>query len=394
MMDITLYTTIGRDRDIAQVIADTFSQVLKKAELDSNGDNKRLLITFKDDTTMEFFINMEKSFIEEHLQSMINFYSQDTMEDKNLQEQILKQIAIFNCCIGCRFVPNDIEKRTNFIINSMFVVAQKLNGFLFMPDNCLYDGKGKMLISPAGKSEFTEYFPIANSDILDRDVEEKECDIERREKSIEKLKEKNIPFIPKLKSSIMEEEAILRKPDEIAKRLSALFGVCIFSEVMCSRHNIKDARKFYDMVDKIYHIKPYLSPEEKKYVESENPPEWVCIDKSWRYECCQVLLWALGYVDLPYPDKICDVEKIAKIMWTMDDIDELLKKSKPRRKKEILDEADLILRYDWACVEARIKKEEMPEGLNEGVVKERHYALNWLIGVNNRASWDNVTINT
>ena len=36
----------------------------------------------------------------------------------------------------------------------------------------------------------------------------------------------------------------------------------------------------------------------------------------------------------------------------------------------------------------------MPEGLNEGVVKERHYALNWLIGVNNRASWDNVTINT
>ena len=73
MMDITLYTTIGRDRDIAQVIADTFSQVLKKAELGSNGDNKRLLITFKDDTTMEFFINMEKSFIEEHLQSMINF---------------------------------------------------------------------------------------------------------------------------------------------------------------------------------------------------------------------------------------------------------------------------------------------------------------------------------
>ena len=40
MMDITLYTTIGRDRDIAQVIADTFSQVLKKAELGSNGDNK------------------------------------------------------------------------------------------------------------------------------------------------------------------------------------------------------------------------------------------------------------------------------------------------------------------------------------------------------------------
>ena len=114
----------------------------------------------------------------------------------------------------------------------------------------------------------------------------------------------------------------------------------------------------------------------------------------YRYECCQVLLWALGYVDLPYPDKVCNVEAIARIMWTMDDLTEIIKKSKPRSKKEILDEADLILRYDWACVEARIKKEEIPAGLNEGVIKERHYALNWLIGINNRASWDNVTINT
>ena len=171
---------------------------------------------------------MEKSFLEEHLQSMINFYSQNSMEDKKLQEQILKQIAIFNCCIGCRFVQNDIEKRTNFIINSMFIIAQKLNGLLFMPDNCLYNGKGKMLISPTGKSEFTEYFPIGNSDILDRDVEEKECDIERRERSIEKLKEKNIPFMPKLKSSIMEEEAVLRNPNEIDSTFSSSFWSMYF----------------------------------------------------------------------------------------------------------------------------------------------------------------------
>ena len=36
-MNITLYTVIGRNRDVAQVIADTFSQVVKKAELGSNG---------------------------------------------------------------------------------------------------------------------------------------------------------------------------------------------------------------------------------------------------------------------------------------------------------------------------------------------------------------------
>jgi hypothetical protein len=61
-----------------------------------------------------------------------------------------------------------------------------------------------------------------------------------------------------------------------------------------------------------------------------------------------------------------------------------------RTKKEILDQADLILRLNWACVSARVKNEQAPSGLNSSVVYERHYSLNWLIKFMNQ-EWDKVT---
>lgn len=64
-----------------------------------------------------------------------------------------------------------------------------------------------------------------------------------------------------------------------------------------------------------------------------------------------------------------------------------------RQLSEILDQTDFIYRYDWATVNARIKKLTAPAGLDAGVVMERHRALNWLIGYMNQ-DWDNVTTDT
>ncbi|WP_083821056.1 DUF4272 domain-containing protein [Acetonema longum] len=59
----------------------------------------------------------------------------------------------------------------------------------------------------------------------------------------------------------------------------------------------------------------------------------------------------------------------------------------------MLDQADLIYRYDWACVDARIKKKPAPGGLNDEVVVERHRALNWLVCYMDQ-EWDCVATNT
>ena len=97
-----------------------------------------------------------------------------------------------------------------------------------------------------------------------------------------------------------------------------------------------------------------------------------------KHRYCKILLWAAGVVDdLPYPSEIIDVPVLAAIFWQHKGIGGLLSKGFSRSQSEILDAADITLRYDWACVEARVHGKEAPASLNGDVVMERHYAFNW-----------------
>ena len=105
------------------------------------------------------------------------------------------------------------------------------------------------------------------------------------------------------------------------------------------------------------------------------------------------MLWALGYIEtLNYPDKVCDVPKAVGILRDISTKD-FITKAKLRDLSEILDQADLIYRYDWAVVNARLKKQDAPADIDGGIVLERHHALNWLIGYMNQ-EWDDVTTDT
>jgi hypothetical protein len=53
----------------------------------------------------------------------------------------------------------------------------------------------------------------------------------------------------------------------------------------------------------------------------------------------------------------------------------------------------LIYRYHWATTDARIKSQPAPVKLEGGVVQERHYVLNWLIGYLNQ-EWDDISTDT
>jgi Domain of unknown function (DUF4272) len=114
---------------------------------------------------------------------------------------------------------------------------------------------------------------------------------------------------------------------------------------------------------------------------------------SWRYEAYWLMLWSLGYVDtLKRPDSICDVPKAVSFLRE-NGRKEFIKKAKLRSQKEILDAADLIYRYHWATDDARINSKVAPAGLDAGVVMERHYALNWLIGYMGQ-EWDDISTDT
>lgn len=101
------------------------------------------------------------------------------------------------------------------------------------------------------------------------------------------------------------------------------------------------------------------------------------------------MLWVLGYIDkLDYPSGVCDVPKAFKILDEAGSYNDFFNKSKMKNVNEILDETDLIYRYNWACVNTRLKGQEAPSNLDSGVVKERHYAFNWL------QDWDDISTDT
>jgi hypothetical protein len=211
--------------------------------------------------------------------------------------------------------------------------------------------------------------------------------LERRAKSEALCRSKQIPIYKNPNSLFVDPESIvtLRTKDEIVDRAIALCYLELKSE-KADKKTMAEFEKKYNVISKLTAI-------EKKFAISENPTEQQMIDANWRAEGYHVLLWALGYIDsLKYPDEVCNVGDDVKHLFSRTE-KEFRDKAKVRSKPEILDQADLILRLDWACVNSRVNNQSVPGGLNKSVVYERHYALNWLIKYMDQ-DWDEVSTDT
>jgi hypothetical protein len=182
-----------------------------------------------------------------------------------------------------------------------------------------------------------------------------------------------------------EAETTLRAKDQVVNRALALCFIGLKSEGLSPERLAE--------IDQAYHITPHLSPAERAYVTAMHPTEQQRLNAIWRYESLHVLLWALGYIDaLDYPDKGCDVAYDVAIIHDLSAA-QFRQRAALRSKKEVLDQADLILRLDWACTEARLAKQPMPGNLSSDIIMERHHTLNWLITYGDQA-WDDVSTDT
>lgn len=394
--NITLYTVIGDPGRIAAAIQDKYKEMTQEIK----SENGNIALTLVDNTVINFAINHQQDkpdFIASHTAGMANYFASAETQLVELKESVLRQIRVFNCVTGITFEIDDNEDRTSYIINCIYAIANDVNGFLLYPNMQIYTKEGKLLFSIQGESQLTEFIPIGNSDLLDMNrPEEAPADTERRLRSIAQLKKKEIPYMEQLRSEALESEVCLRSREEMVKRAAALFAVAVYSEVILSENSDREKALFYfNKMNDLYGVKSYLTQKETAYIEDPEPEQRTCIQFVWRYECCGALLWAAGVVDdLSYPSEIIDVPVLAAIFWQHKGIQDLLSKGYSRPQTEILDAADLTLRYDWACVEARIHGKEAPAGLDGGIVVERHYAFNWIIGANENADWDDIQPNT
>lgn len=207
----------------------------------------------------------------------------------------------------------------------------------------------------------------------------------RKENSEELLCSLGVPTSKLLPVIETESEAKRRTPEEIAYRALALLVVAVKGEGI--------EQEFVEKISKYYDLQSHFSPMEKAFVENVSPTPQECVNFSWRYEALWTLLWALGYIEeMGKPEALCDVPKAVGITKRRTAA-QFIADARLRPLSEILDQADLIYRYHWATEEARVRNLPPVDGIDVGVVTERHYTLNWLIGHLDE-EWDDISTDT
>lgn len=208
---------------------------------------------------------------------------------------------------------------------------------------------------------------------------------DRKNRSESILSAKNVPINAHLPYIEDSSEALVRKVDDVALRAMALLVVAVKAEGL--------EQHFVDILVENYQLASVFSPNEKKFIGNPNPSQHDKTQFVWRYEAAWVLLWALGYVEeLKPPTEICDVPASVSFLQQRNR-EQFIKDSKLRSITDILDQNDLIYRYHWAVVDARVNGLKIPAEIDASVVLERHYVLNWLIGYMEQ-DWDNITTDT
>ena len=131
----------------------------------------------------------------------------------------------------------------------------------------------------------------------------------------------------------------------------------------------------------------------------------------WRLECIWVMLWALGYVDeLDWPEDQCDVERLGKLLDKIALEPESCRPATLRSTTELLDALDLMMRLEWAILDAYLHRDSgVPVDLDWSgrsrfihvsvsearlLVHERFYALVWLTNGAAGSGWDNMNLST
>lgn len=209
--------------------------------------------------------------------------------------------------------------------------------------------------------------------------------LERRRRSNEVMRSEGVPVNEWL--PVVESEAEIRLPstEEVAMRAAANLLVAMKGNGM--------PQSEVDEIARQYNLARWFSPKEAKFIADPDPPEREQQIQTWRYEAANTLLWSLGFVDrLDSPRKQCDPSEIIPLLRE-NTRQQFLAKAKLRPASEILDQADLIYRYRWALVDARLHGKPTPAGLSDDVAMERHQAFNWLME-HTETGWDDISLDT
>ena len=217
--------------------------------------------------------------------------------------------------------------------------------------------------------------------------------LQRRAENNAKLQARGIHCFPNLPYLNEQNEVKTRTVREIATRAMASL-LTTLAALEQENGNYDNERAFIQSKINDFGVQAALTPAERVAIAGEAGAQ-ERINAVWKYEAYWTLVWALGFVnELDFPDHIVDGGTAIGIVAQFANLGEMVAAAKLRDVSEILDEADLIYRYHWACVDARVNGSGPLQGLETSVVVERRVGLWWLLDIDGGDDWDNVAMDT
>lgn len=365
---ITLLNAIDSKYDMEKEITESFND---KANNIAKTDNL-ITIDLSDQTILKGEIaSSEKTATQ--LSGMKNYYGNINLSDPKLKEQILMQISLFNRITYFKFNQTEVRERTYDIINRLFKVAKATNGFVLFSNFKIYTPENKLLISPDGKSDLIEFLPIAHvSYVYPEKPTISEQDNNRMNKNIELLEKADIPYYKDMINIPRDFDTNLLSEEDIWKELLSTYTMATIATTVLNEKSIEPVDYICNTLKDKFNIDDILNVENKNIIESIKKEEITDLTKyTWDYEKTAILLWVLSLSDFPSQNQECDVDSMNNLLFYNQTPNELKSKINLRSKEEILEKADLLSRYKWACEEVRLGKADKKLSLNEGIVIEQ-----------------------
>ena len=321
---------------------------------------------------------------------LLSRFQNTYLSERDVKNAALMQIEVFNAFAEFTLSPPYNESDIQLLTNAVYKIAESVCGFVLNEKAELYRWDQKLLISEDGRTDFTEFMPIRRSSEAVSKADSEAADAQRRLKSIEILKKHGVDVPAEMPVQLPESQAKLREPEEVVKRLTALFACALKAQAYASPSDLSAPHAFVSSVikrlDNQYNVGRNFTSKEAEYIIRGRNNQHSAF--RLRMESCHVLLWALGLVNISWPSERTDGENLLRIIRDADS-EMLLKIAKPRPLNVILSMHDVTYRLHSICVRA---DEETLKTMNldHDVIYERHYALNWLLTADGIADWDMV----
>ena len=344
------------------------------------------------------FNSQQNCALSNNLQGLYGFVSKIPARNIKSQQLFLLKIKTLNCEFS--IIPEKGE--LNILKNIISELAKTLDAILFVQPNSIISKSSvgqhflnkdlALVLDQIGASQVDNFGPEieAKYQALESQYQHYLEQIPKEQKNRKLANEKTIhafgikvnKYLPPIQN---ETGTTLRTTSEVKTRVLILAIINGFALNQITKEQTINFLIANDLLESI-------TPKEKDLLD--HPTEDKKSNETWKCEGIWVLLWALNIQEsLGDFATLCDLGNIPRDKYPIHnpkgflEADFLL-----RSKKEILDQSDLYYRLDWANVDLRLKGLQSPN-LNQGLVYERHYALNWLINYMGQA-WDDVSCDT